>query len=106
MFRIIALVAFAVLCLPFMAFADAVVVVAEPTFLDGVLKFLAALDPAVVGVAVAIVEAGLRLLPTGKAASVLVPVNYVLKGLIVIATVLQTLTGKLIESGNNLKPQA
>ena len=78
--------------------------VAPPTFLDGILKFIAGLNPAVTAGVLAVVEVLLRLAPSQKAQSLLVPVKYVLDGVAAIFAWASGVIGQLITSLNNVTP--
>lgn len=79
---------------------------AAPTFLDGVLAWINGLSPTVLATVLSVVaEIGLRLYPSAKAMSLLVPVKYLLSGLITILGFLVTVVNSLIAAANNVKPQ-
>jgi hypothetical protein len=86
---------------PMTAFAQAVV--AQPTYLDGILKFIAGIG-ASTGVAVIVVEAILRLFPSAQPISLLVPVKYLLDGCIEIFKFVSDFIGSLISGLNVVVP--
>lgn len=80
---------------------------APPTFLDGILHWIASLSPAMVSTVVGVLaEIALRLWPSAKALSLLVPVKYVLVGLTAIFAFLIGVLDSLITAANNTKPAA
>ena len=98
------LVLFALVILPAVVLAQAAApAVAEPTYLDGVLKFLQNLSPAVVTAVVAGLEFLLRAFPTSKALSLLIPVRYAVKSLGAILTVLAGFLDQIVQAANNVK---
>lgn len=82
---------------------DAVV---PPTFLDGVLNWIDGLSAGVVAGVIAVVEIILRLVPSHKALSVLVPVKYVLDGVCKVFSWASGLLAVLIASLNRTIPPA
>jgi len=96
-----------VLCFGVLAFgqdaAEAVTeVVAQPTFLDGILAWLDA-NTGLIAMAVGLGEALMRLIPTKKALSTLILVKYVAHGLSVILQVVADVAEKLTGAGNLVK---
>lgn len=88
------------------AYAQAAVV-APPTFLDGILNWIKGLNAGVVGSILAVVaEISMRMVPTQKALSLLVPVKYVCDGMVVLMGWLSGLLSILITSLNNSPPKA
>lgn len=86
-----------------LADAAVVAVVAEPKFLDGILAALAGAG-GIVSAIVIVAEVVLRMVPTAKPLSVLIPVQYVVIGLIKILEFVKDLVVKLIEVANKVKP--
>ena len=87
------------------AFAQAVAP-AAPTFLDGILKFIEGLNPAIVSGTLVVLEALLRIVPSAKALSVLVPVKYGMDGVAKIFVWASGLLAIMIASMNNVTPPA
>lgn len=84
-------------------FAQAVAV-APPTFLDGVLAWINGLSPTVLATVLGVVaEIGLRLYPSAKALSLLVPVKYVIAGLVGILNFVNGVLDTLISAANKVK---
>lgn len=86
------------------ALAQVAGAVAPPTFLDGALNWLKALNPIAVGGVMSVVEIVLRLVPSQKALSILVPVKYVLDGVSTLFGWVSGLVTVLITSLNNVVP--
>lgn len=85
-----------------MALADAAVV-APPTFLDGVLSFITAHPAASVSTIVSfIAELVMRFYPSAKALSLLVPVVYVVDGIVSILGWVSALLKLMITSAQNV----
>lgn len=103
-FAIILIAIFAMLSPGFEVLAQAVaapVVAAAPTFLDGILNWITN-NTVISASVVAVLEVILRIFPTSKAASLLVPIKYVVSG---VGTILKWLGDSvldpLIKAGNN-----
>lgn len=95
-------VLFTVGALSLMAFADAAVV-APPTFLDGILAFLAAHPAGSISTIVGfIAELVMRFYPSNKALSLLVPVVYGVDGIAVMLGWLSAILKQMITSAQNL----
>lgn len=84
------------------AFADAAIV-ADPTFLDSIIKALQNINPMIIAGIVTALEIGMRLVPSLKPLSLLVPMKYVVSGLIVILSLLESILAKLIAAANITK---
>lgn len=82
--------------------ANADVLVANPTFLDGVLAWIPA-HAAAVASGLGVLEVVLRLVPSQKALSILVPVKYALNGLGTICTWAGGIVDTLASQFNNVK---
>lgn len=95
---------FVIALFPLIAFAD---VSAAPTFLDGILAWIAAHPTesfsGMLGLAADIV---FRVFPTAKAMSILSPVKYGADGLIKMLVWLSAGLQVLISAGNNVTPVA
>lgn len=77
-------------------------VVKAPTFLDGVLKWMADnLSAPVVSGVVIVAEILLRVFPSSKPLSVLIPIRYACQKVSIILGVLGDIVDKLIVSANN-----
>lgn len=79
--------------------AAAVAVVAQPTYLDSVLAWIGNNATGVASV-LGLLEVVLRVVPSQKPLSILVPVKYALSGLAVISGFLSDICDKLISSLN------
>ena len=85
------------------ALAVDVVAVAPPTYLDGILKWITGAS-GIASSAVVVIELVLRLVPTAKPLSILVPVKYLFDGMVGILKFLSDLLGQLINSLNVVQP--
>lgn len=83
------------------AFAQAVV--PTPTFLDAILAFIKS-PPVYWSAIVAGLEMAMRMLPTAKAMSLLVPIQYALKGLSTIFAWFADVLDVVIGTANNVVP--
>lgn len=88
----------------FQVFAQAAAPVAAPTFLDGILKWIGENSGSTITTVVLVLEFLLRLLPTAKVMSFLVPLRYGIVGVAAILTWLASVLDKLSVVGNNVKP--
>jgi hypothetical protein len=85
------------------AFSD--MVVSIPTWADPILGFIA--TPAAAGILIPIIELVMRMFPTAKAWSLLVPVQYASVGIGKILIWLgQDILTPVIQAGNNVTPPA
>lgn len=73
--------------------------VKTPTYLDGILNFLSN-NAALLAMVIGIMEALMRLVPTKKAKSILIPVSYAVNGLSVILAFLAEVLKRMGEVAN------
>ena len=84
------------------AFAQAAAAVAPPTFLDSVLAWIAQPQP-LMATALIVIEFGVRLIPSAKPLSILIPAQYVVKGISAMAAWLDAqVLSPLIANFNNV----
>lgn len=98
-----ALVLFAVVLL-FASIGLAEEAVADPKYLDSVLVFLAS-SGGIVAVGVIVFETALRVIPTAKPLSILIPVKYLVVGIKKISEWVDGVLDKLIEAANRVKEE-
>lgn len=100
--RYLEITLFLVACFCSVAFAEEV---AQPTYLDGVLKWISQISPGVLAAVLAVVaDIAVRVWKTSKPLSLLIPVKYAVVSLKKILGALENVLEILIDNFNRLKP--
>lgn len=76
----------------------------QPAFLDGILKAMDGISPAMVSGLLILAEVIFRMIPSAKPLSILVPVKYAMVGVAKILNFIGDMLQKLIDVANNVKP--